>query len=271
VNEEIVKTTLFYFSGTGNSLQVARDLARELGDTDLVSIPRTGTGSVATESDCIGIVFPVYNFRMPTIVSQFVDRLAPDGNKYYFAVCTCGMLAVGTLRAAAKQFKSRGMRLSAAFIVRMPGNAIVMYDVWPEKRQQKRFSEASQRIVEIAETVKARKETRIEGGPLPLDWLLKLPQAYYDRFVFPTFDNKYWVDEKCNGCGICEALCPTANIKIVNNRPTWHHSHCEYCLACLNWCPRHAIQYGKDTVKRGRYHNPSVKAKDLFVRALKRT
>ena len=35
-----MKTQLFYFSGTGNSLRVAKDLAAILGDTEVVSIPK---------------------------------------------------------------------------------------------------------------------------------------------------------------------------------------------------------------------------------------
>jgi flavodoxin len=32
--------TIYYFTGTENSLAIARQLAAELGDTDLVPIPR---------------------------------------------------------------------------------------------------------------------------------------------------------------------------------------------------------------------------------------
>lgn len=53
-----MKTSLFFFSGTGNCLQVARDLAGELGDTEVISIPRVMNGSAKIEdSAAMGIVF----------------------------------------------------------------------------------------------------------------------------------------------------------------------------------------------------------------------
>lgn len=33
-----MKTTIYYFSGTGNSLKIAESLADKLGNTDLISI-----------------------------------------------------------------------------------------------------------------------------------------------------------------------------------------------------------------------------------------
>ena len=39
-------TTIYYFTGTGNSLAVARQLAADLGDTDLVPIPKVMNGDV---------------------------------------------------------------------------------------------------------------------------------------------------------------------------------------------------------------------------------
>jgi MinD superfamily P-loop ATPase len=48
-------------------------------------------------------------------------------------------------------------------------------------------------------------------------------------------------------------------------RPAWQH-HCEQCFACLHWCPAQAIQYGKHTAGRTRYHHPDVMAKDIIMR-----
>ena len=36
-------------------------------------------------------------------------------------------------------------------------------------------------------------------------------------------------------------------------------------MACLQWCPVEAIQFGRATQKRKCYHHPAIKAKNLFV------
>ena len=59
-----MSTILYYFSGTGNSLVVARDLAAALGTTTLVAIPTalqepaSGVADAAVAADAVGIVFP---------------------------------------------------------------------------------------------------------------------------------------------------------------------------------------------------------------------
>ena len=52
-------TEIYYFSGTGNSLVVAKDVA-EKNNGKLVSIPSLmNKKSIKTEADVIGFVFPI--------------------------------------------------------------------------------------------------------------------------------------------------------------------------------------------------------------------
>ena len=68
------------------------------------------------------------------------------------------------------------------------------------------------------------------------------------------------VHSSCNGCGLCEKLCPTKSITMKQNRPTWK-STCEQCMRCVNFCPNNAIfqSMGGDTTGRNRYHVPDFK------------
>ena len=79
-------------------------------------------------------------------------------------------------------------------------------------------------------------------------------------------DRKFCADEKCNNCEICAHVCPAANIRMIDGKPSWLH-HCEQCLACLQWCPQEAIQYGKNTIKYPRYHHPEVTLDDMLEQA----
>jgi len=76
-------------------------------------------------------------------------------------------------------------------------------------------------------------------------------------------DKGFWVDEKCNSCGICKTACLCGNIALKEGRPVWLH-HCEQCLACIQWCPPEAIQYGKKTQRYERYRHPEVKLSDMI-------
>jgi MinD superfamily P-loop ATPase len=58
-------------------------------------------------------------------------------------------------------------------------------------------------------------------------------------------------------------VCQVENIEMKDGKPTWLH-HCEQCLACLQWCPQEAIQVGRKTEGRKRYHHPEITASDLM-------
>jgi MinD superfamily P-loop ATPase len=79
-------------------------------------------------------------------------------------------------------------------------------------------------------------------------------------------DRSFWVDEKCNGCGICKTICPCGNIELKADRPAWLN-HCEQCLACIQWCPQEAIQFGKKTQHYKRYHHPEVTLPEMIAAA----
>ena len=90
-----MSTEIYYFSGTGNSLAVARDIAERTKGT-LISIPAVmDKQSTKTDAGDIGIIFPCYLaqlYGIPLIVERFVKRIEDVGSKYIFAVCTCGGL-----------------------------------------------------------------------------------------------------------------------------------------------------------------------------------
>ena len=91
-----MKTKLFFFSGTGNSLKMARDLAAELGDAEVVPIPEALKKLGSIDADRIGIVFPVYMWGLPLIVAEFCRRLLAPSSAYIFGVATCGSWTLGT-------------------------------------------------------------------------------------------------------------------------------------------------------------------------------
>ena len=48
----------------------------------------------------------------------------------------------------------------------------------------------------------------------------------------------------CIGCGKCVELCPLNNIHLENGKPVWG-KNCTHCMACICYCPKEAIEYGK--------------------------
>ena len=136
-----MKTNLFYFSATGNSLVLARDLAAALPEAQLFSIPQVIHGEIDLDADNIGLIFPVFYCGLPRIVSDFIKKLDPYKSKYLFVVCSYGGYAGSTLQETQEQLQKVGVVMNAGYQVNLPGNYIVNYEANRKDRQGKAVSE----------------------------------------------------------------------------------------------------------------------------------
>jgi len=256
------KTTIFYFSGTGNSLWIARDLARELGNTEVVSMVGWDIKRNNIGSQVIGLVFPVHIWGVPKRVLEFLDQLQTMAPAYIFAIANNAGQVSNTLVQLQKVMESKGLALSSGWSVVMPTNYIPWGGPGSLEKQNERFAAARTKISNIAQEINRRAKRLVEKGPLwqriVFTWLYKLSFPHV-----PEMDKNFWVDDRCNKCGICVKVCPTNNVMMNDDKLTWQN-HCEQCLACIQWCPQEALQYGKKTPTYARYHHPEVKLKDLL-------
>jgi ferredoxin/flavodoxin len=259
-----MKTIIYYFTGTGNSLAAAKEIGAALGDCELVPIAsyRDTTGDITPGADRVGIVSPVYFTGLPVMVAEFVGRLDRSQVQYVFSVVTFGgsggPSTLHQLDSILKKRQDRG--LDAGFMVKMPGNYILMYGSPAGKKREKLLAMADEQIVAVTAMI-----NRCETRRLPSSLLFSiLHTLMYPRFASHVHDDdrKFSVDEHCTSCGTCAAICPAENIEMVDKKPVWKH-HCELCCGCIHLCPAGAIQAGPRTVTRQRYRNPSVSIEEL--------
>lgn len=255
-------TVIYYFTGTGNSLWVARKLADTLGSTEVVPMSGHQDKTRRIVPETVGLIFPVYIWGVPAPVIRFVNTLEILERGYFFAVAVNGGQVSNTLVQLKKIIARNGMNLSAGFQIKMPSNYIPWGGPGPKERQLELFRLAHEKISHIAGLVKKKAVLPVEKGPL---WQRILFTAIY-KISFskvPGMDRSFWSDKKCNACGICAKVCPVENIVMAEGKPAWNH-RCEQCLACLQWCPQEAIQYGNKTPGYERYHHPEIALKDVL-------
>lgn len=260
-----MKTEIFYYTGTGNSLWTARKIAERIGGTKLIPLVLRRGGSFFCDADRIGLVFPVHIWGLPSMVTQFLERLKIDSAPYIFAVAVNAGQPARTLIQLKELLYSKNMRLGSGFSVDLPSNYIPWGGAISPDRQQRKFAAALDKILLISAAVLKNEELPPEKGPF---WQNIIFSAIYRASLpyVPRMDRSFWADEKCNACGICEKVCPAANIVMQGDAPCWR-GNCDQCFACLHWCPECAIQYGKGTAAKKRYRHPEVTLKDMLHQA----
>jgi ferredoxin len=265
-------TAIYYFSGSGNSLAVAKDLAGGLG-AELEAMWAHPDGLKVDDAvDAVGFVFPSHDFQAPTFVQSWISRIDGLGGKYVFAVMTYGISAGKGLQKFADLIRTRGGNLSAGFAFMMPHNGIGSALQPPDVRQYLIETWRARRD-EVVSAVKERRRTEYESEAVTLGFLRNrswkmLPGLF--RFVGVLIRRGeaglfYDAGETCNGCGICVRVCPAGNISQAQDQPAWGDA-CINCFACLHWCPREATHLSARDLKIDRaYTHPDVTLQDMLA------
>lgn len=243
---------IFYFTGTGNSLMAAKAVAQD-GER-LVNMAEAANAKEyrydLPTGERIGFVFPVYCYTLSDVVLEFVRNLQGTGERYVFAVITCGGGIGGAGAFLAKELSDKGLPLRYVTPLLMPDCTVFYYNLASKEENNARLSDAEKRLSEIKADLDAKKERKAKGIS---------SKALRPLYHFMSGTKAFRVTEDCIGCGMCARNCPDNAIRMEDGKPVWVKKNCIKCSACINRCPKTAIQYGKGTVKRNRYVNPILK------------
>jgi formate hydrogenlyase subunit 6/NADH:ubiquinone oxidoreductase subunit I/protein involved in ribonucleotide reduction len=260
--------TIYYFTGTGNSLKVAKDLALHLENVELVQIRQHRLAQqLHTNADIIGFVVPTIFSGIPKLVLHFVQQLEiKNPSPYIFAIATHGdRNGMGIVfEQIIALLAEKELTLSASFGIQMPHNMPEKDHTTTAKEKARLCKESAARISIIAENIKNQKLVPHHTKKI---------RMFFDRMTYKAvnksadkipFDSGFYVDKNCNSCLCCSKVCPATNIDIVDGKPKWKLENCQFCFACVQWCPTTAIQYKKGTIGVERYHHPDIKVNELF-------
>lgn len=118
-----MNTEIYYFSGTGNSLYVAKELQKRLPGSGLIPVVSVlRKERIKTSAQTLGIVFPLQGPTFPVAVKFLLERIDLSGVKYIFAVATRGGTTCRIREEIDAILKRQGRCLDAHFIITVFNN-----------------------------------------------------------------------------------------------------------------------------------------------------
>lgn len=246
---------IVYFSGTGNSRFCAEFLAKRLGDEvlDVFSFLQDGIAADLTSRKPWVFVSPTYGWRIPRIFEEFILSARFQGSKNAYFVMTCGSEIGRPMKWLEALCGEKDLTYLGVLEVVMPENYVAMFPV-PEMEEAVGIVRAALPTLEsavpyIAEELplkphKAGVLDSLKSGPMN--------RIFYRFFVKA---DAFFSTDVCISCGKCMELCVQNNIRLIEGKPNWGDC-CTHCMACICGCPTEAIEYGKKSRGKPRYHCP---------------
>ena len=261
---------IFYFTGTGNSLYVARQLAGENGE--VLSIPQlVKNGEYEFEADEIGIVYPIYGHMPPNMVREFIKKATLKA-EYKFAVLTYGNRKCSAVEIWDEVSKKAGKAFDYIATIVMVDNWLPNFDMNEQIKIDKHIPENLQKITaDINERLHwhepvTEEERRQHQGFMAYTGLD--PEV---GFLVKS-ENSFAVTDTCVECGVCVDVCPRGNYELTANGVRMS-GDCEFCFACIQNCPQKAIKFKKsddgpfpnisEKNPNARYRNEHVSLMDI--------
>jgi len=249
---------IFYFTGTGNSLYVAKRFGGKL-----YSIPKVlKNNELSYEDEKIGIIFPCYGLAAPEIVREFVEKVTLK-SPYIFAILTYGNMIANGVGWFTEYAKKNDITLHYANSLLMVDNYLPIFDIEKQKKKQKNIEE---NLSVLIKDVSESKEYVNKGSVL--DSFLTCGIQRITKLI-PDYNSpkKFSINDECNSCETCIKVCPRSNISInkehVNSKPIYGDT-CEFCLSCINLCPQKAIKLKSEKNPDSRFRNENVTIKEII-------
>lgn len=247
---------VFYFTGTGNSLYVAKRI-----EENPLSIPQVmREGNSEFTSDRIGIVAPVYGHELPSMVKEFMKKTIFHTD-YFYIILTYGNRHGGAAELAEKFCEECGIAVNYINVIIMVDNWLPGFDMNEQKKIDKKFegnmaailadlAAHKSMISEVTDTDRAAHQQF-------LDRMSQMPADAWQHLLRVT--------AACTGCGICEKVCPSASVHIEDGRAVHIPGNCQTCLACAHACPEKAVQLTIPEVNPdARYRNEHISLQEIM-------
>ncbi len=252
------QTIIYYFSGTGNSENVARWFSEtsEKNNIPCILINIANIDRLKIESppknSLLVFISPIHGFNYPPIMLHFIRRFPKGDNKIVLMNTRAGML-IGkfitpgltgmAFYLSALILKTKGYSLVGIKPINMPSNWISLHPGLNNRTVKYLHEVNKKRVTEFTGKILSGKKDLKYLSEIIIDLLITpigLGYYFFGRFFLTK---TYFASSDCDNCDVCVKNCPVKAIIKIDNRPYWTFN-CENCMRCIGNCPKKAIEVG---------------------------
>jgi flavodoxin/ferredoxin len=243
-----VKAKIAYFSQTDNTKKVAEEIAagiEEAGESVQLKRLQEAGPLWLEDADLIGIGTPVFYYKQPFNVTDFLKRLSGLEGKFAFLFLTEGGHQSNTFLRMSRLLKRKGITVIDAF-------SCLGYDTYPvfigknrqlghpDKEELGAAREFGRHLFERLAAIKNGREDLVPRFVKKRDRFHRLSIILHKRVLKVISPKKKLDRDKCTKCMKCLIACPVRAIE-MKEYPTFN-GRCIYCYFCERVCPEGAIK-----------------------------
>lgn len=256
-----MKIKLFYFTSTGNSLWVVKQVTENfelaghhVQNYDIVTHPDENT----TDCDMLGIVYPVWGSTLPNPLRDLVAALPESSGQKVILIGNAGAFSGDTGIHWKNVIEKKGYDVIYVDHVFLPINSVFPgFDYFrppSPAKQEKMIAKAQSEIKRMCEEIMQGKR-KYRGRNIFAKLGGHGQRDFYDPIVEKFKAEMYIDQERCTACQLCYRMCPMEAIHRSEETKQLHiHTdECIMCLKCYNLCPTTAALMKPESINTKRF------------------
>ena len=237
-----MKVDYFVFTGTGNTLLVAKKIGGRLEekgcDVEYHAIEKDMDIQI-DDGVMVGLAFPIAFFSSYPIVLDFVSALPKGNGRKIFMSASMGGMGMGVEGKFRQMVKAKGYVPAGAELFIMPGNY---------NNAKIPFAQNKELVAAAMKKCDAFADSLIDGTAkwgrgipiIPTVWKSLVYSGRALRFFYRMFPIQIDIG-KCVKCMHCLDNCPVRAIDKNAENLFIRIDKCQSCQRCVAFCPEHAI------------------------------
>lgn len=248
------RLNIFYFSGTGNSKQIALWLAEyalsRSVDSNVSDISNVERIESFDKDDTIVIISPIHGFNYPAITRKFIRNL-PNGSNDVVLMCTrAGMkyknhvtpgLTGVAFFVSDVALNRKGYDVIGEIPFDMPSNWFFIHPSLCKSTVDFLFERNREKAMEQFRILFDKGQNFLSHRDVIQDILISPISLGYFLVGRYMFAKSFIASSECIRCKSCINKCPVHAIRQVDGKPFWTLK-CESCMKCMVECKQQAIE-----------------------------